>query len=237
MRADAKNPIAFSPSFCAAGARYPSPCGRRDGRDFPPCAALDIPHLPHIAFFAFHSRHFCRVAMSFSPQSDRRFAGIRNSTPRADARAGPGAAPNRRAWKQVSAKRRGINARCRIAMQSAIYAEIYADMPTLCLDARASAQSSLVRAPHKSIPPRNAGALGGRLQQRSGVQTQFWSVPFIGDSLLQVNRNCRGRDVNAVERSLGKGEVISSILTGSTRMLSLARCSRRSWIASRCAAR
>ena len=87
VRAGAKNPIAFSPSFCAAGARYPSPCGRRDRRDFPPCAALDIPHLPHIAFFAFHSRHFCRVAMSFSPQSNRRFARIRNQTPRADARA------------------------------------------------------------------------------------------------------------------------------------------------------
>ena len=100
-------------------------------------------------------------------------------------------------------------------MQSAIYAEIYADMPTLCLDARASAQSSLVRAPHKSIPPRNAGALGGRLQQRSGVQTQFWSVVFIRDSLLQVNRNCRGRDVDAVEHSIGKGGVVSSILTGS----------------------
>jgi hypothetical protein len=50
--------------------------------------------------------------------------------------------------------------------------------------APASAKSSLVRAPPKSIPPRNAGALGGWLRQRSGVQTQFWSVRFIGDSLV-----------------------------------------------------
>ena len=64
-------------------------------------------------------------------------------------------------------------------------------------------------APRKSIPPRNAGALIGWLQQQSGVQTQFWSVPFIGDSLLQVNRNCLGRASNAVEHSLGKGEVVS----------------------------
>jgi hypothetical protein len=149
----------------------------------------------------------------------------------------PDAAPNRRAWKQVSANgtrsTRAAGSQC----SQPLSAEIYADVPTLCLDAPASAKSSLARAPHKNIPPRNAEALGGRFQQRSGVQTQFWSVPFIGDSLLQVNRNCRGRDVDAVERSLGKGEVISSILTGSTRMLSLARCSRRSWIASRCAAR
>ena len=53
----------------------------------------------------------------------------------------------------------------------------------------------------KSIPPRDAGALGGWLQQRSGVQTQFWSVVFIGDSLLQVNQNCRGQGVDAVELS------------------------------------
>jgi hypothetical protein len=102
-----------------------------------------------------------------------------------------------------------INARRRIAMQSASYGEIYADVPTQCLDAPASAKSTLPSAPRKSIPPRNAGALGGWLQQRSGVQTQFWSVPFIGDSLLQVNRNCLGRASNAVEHSLGKGEVVS----------------------------
>jgi hypothetical protein len=72
-------------------------------------------------------------------------------------------------------------------MQSATYAEIYADMPALCLDA-GERKISARRAPHKSIPPRDAGALGGRLQQRSGVQTQFWSVPLIEDSLLQVNQ-------------------------------------------------
>jgi hypothetical protein len=72
-------------------------------------------------------------------------------------------------------------------------AEFHAAMPTLCLDAAASTKSPLVRAASKSIPPRNAGALGGKLQQRSGVQMQFWSVVFTRDSLLQVNRNSLGR--------------------------------------------
>ena len=109
----------------------------------------------------------------------------------------------------------GINAPSRIAMQSVTNGRAsrgYAD--AVSRPASASAKSSLARAPHKSIPPRDAGALEGRLQQRSGVQTQFWSVPFIRDSLLQVNRNCRGRDVDAVEHSIGKGGVVSSILTG-----------------------
>jgi hypothetical protein len=39
--------------------------------------------------------------MSFSPQSNCRFAGPRNQTPRADDGRKPGAAPDRRAWKQV----------------------------------------------------------------------------------------------------------------------------------------
>jgi hypothetical protein len=90
--------------------------------------------------------------------------------------------------------------RCRIAMQSASYAEIYADMPTLCLDTPASTKSSLARAPRKSIPPRNAGALGGQLQQRSGVQSQFWSVVFIEDSRLQVNQIYLRQGVDAVEQ-------------------------------------
>jgi hypothetical protein len=30
---------------------------------------------------------------------------------------------------------------------------------------------------------------------------QLWSIVFIRDSLLQVNRNCRGRDVDAVEHN------------------------------------
>ena len=38
-------------------------------------------------------------------------------------------------------------------MQSATYVEIHADMPTLCLDAPASAKSSLVRAATKAIRP------------------------------------------------------------------------------------
>jgi hypothetical protein len=62
-------------------------------------------------------------------------------------------------------------------------------------------KSTLARASHKSIPPRNAGALGGRLQQRSGVQTQFWSVVFIRDSLLQVNLNCLGPSAAASKPS------------------------------------
>jgi hypothetical protein len=44
----------------------------------------------------------------------------------------------------------------------------------------------------QSIPPRDAGALGGGLQQRSRVRTQFGIVVLIEDSLLQVNRNYRG---------------------------------------------
>ena len=67
--------------------------------------------------------------------------------------------------------------------------EIYAAMPTLCLDAAASAKSPLVRAAR------------GRLQQRSGVQTQFWSVVFIEDSLLQVNLNCLGPSAAASKPS------------------------------------
>jgi hypothetical protein len=83
-----------------------------------------------------------------------------------------------------------INARCRIAMRSANFAQIYTDVPTLCPDARRRAGNHRSSAhPPKSISPRNAGALGGWPQQRSGVQTQFWSVVFIGDSLLQVNYN------------------------------------------------
>jgi len=71
----------------------------------------------------------------------------------------PGAAPDRRAWKQSLCERRAINARGRVAMQSATYAEIHADTPTLCLDAAASAKPPLVRTPQKAFPPRNAGAL------------------------------------------------------------------------------
>ena len=121
----------------------------------------------------------------------------------------PGAAPDRRAWKQVSATARDQRALPDRNAVSQLRPDLHGRADAMPRRAPASAKSSLVRAPPKSIPPRNAGALGGWLQQRSGVQTQFWSVPFIGDSLLQVNRNCLGRASNAVEHSLGKGEVVS----------------------------
>jgi hypothetical protein len=133
--------------------------------------------------------------------------GCRAATPRADDGRRPGAVPDRRAWKQVLFKRYAISAHCRIAMQSGTHRRVPADMPTLCLDAPASAKSLLARAPHKRIPPRDAGALGGKLQQRSGIQTQFWSVVFIGDSLLQVNRNCR-RQAATEARSPDRGVVV-----------------------------
>jgi hypothetical protein len=69
-------------------------------------------------------------------------------------------------------------------------------MPTQCLDARSANHRSHAY-PQKAFRP---GMLEW-LQQRSGVQTQFWSVVFIGDSLLQVNQNCRGQGVDAVELS------------------------------------
>jgi hypothetical protein len=81
-----------------------------------------------------------------------------------------------------------IYARGRIAMRSANFAQIYTDGPDAMSRRAGKRKINARRASHKSIPPRNAGALGGRLQQRSGVQTQFWSVPLIEDSLLQVNQ-------------------------------------------------
>ena len=135
-RAGAKNPIASSPSLCAAGARYPSPGGRHDRHDCAPCTARDSPHLRHIAFFALHSRTFCRVAMSFSPQSNRPVRpalAIKRHAPTT----GGGPAPLQIGERGNRFLRTGANnARCRIAMQSANCAEIHADMPTQCLDAR-----------------------------------------------------------------------------------------------------
>jgi hypothetical protein len=59
--------------------------------------------------------------MPFSPQSNRRFAGIRNQTPRAD----DGREARRRSKSESVetgfCERHAINARCRIAMQSATY--------------------------------------------------------------------------------------------------------------------
>jgi len=57
--------------------------------------------------------------MSFSPRSNRRFAGPRNQTPRAD----DGREARRRSKSESVetgvCERHAINARCRIAMQSA----------------------------------------------------------------------------------------------------------------------
>src|SRR4051812_37529100 len=137
--------------------------------------------------------------MSFSPQSNCRFAGPRNQTPRADDGRKPGAAPDRRAWKQVL--RNGTGSTRAAGSQ---YSQPL--MPRFTRTCRRNVSTpgaqiiARTRTP-KSIPPRDAGALGGWLQQRSGVQTQFWSVVFIGDSLLQVNQNCRGQGVDAVELS------------------------------------
>jgi hypothetical protein len=147
--------------------------------------------------------------MSFSPIQSAGWPGPRNQTPRADDGRRPGAAPNRRAWKQVSANGTRSTRAAGSPCSPASYGEIYADVPTQCLDAPASAKSTLAqRTPQKHSAP-ECWSLIGWLQQQSGVQTQFWSVPFIGDSLLQVNRNCLGRASNAVEHSLGKGEVVS----------------------------
>jgi hypothetical protein len=66
--------------------------------------------------------------------------GIRNQTPRADARAEARRRSRSESVETGFCERHAINARCRITMQSATYAEIYADMPTLCLDAPASAK-------------------------------------------------------------------------------------------------
>jgi hypothetical protein len=88
------------PNFCAAHFLRGEPRATCVGR---PSTALDIPDLPRIASFAFHSRHFCRVAMPFSPIQSAGSPEARNQTPRADPGRRPGAAPNRRAWKQVSA--------------------------------------------------------------------------------------------------------------------------------------
>jgi hypothetical protein len=96
----------------------------------------------------------------------------------------PGAAPDRRAWKQVSATARDLRALPDRNAVSQLRPDLHGRADAMPRRAPASAKSSLVRAPPKSIPPRNAGALGGWLRQRSGVQTQFWSVRFIGDSLV-----------------------------------------------------
>jgi hypothetical protein len=126
-------------------------------------------------------------------------AAPNNQTPRADDGRRPGAAPDPESVQTGFGERHAMNARAGSPYSQLLTAEIHADVPMLCLDAPASAKSSLARASHKSIPPRNAGALGGRLQQRSGVQTQFWSIVLIGDSLLQVNQNCEvGADGQAV---------------------------------------
>ena len=65
------------------------------------------------------------------------------------------------------------------------------------------------RIPQKHSAP-ECWSPGGWLQQRSGVQTQFWSVVFIRDLLLQVNRNCRALGADASD-SPDKGEVASQL--------------------------
>jgi hypothetical protein len=73
----------------------------------------------------------------------------------------PGAAPDRRAWKQVSATARDQRA---LPDRNAV-SQLRPDLPgradAMPRRAPASVKSPLVRASSKSIPPRNAGAPGG----------------------------------------------------------------------------
>jgi hypothetical protein len=65
----------------------------------------------------------------------------------------PGAAPDRRVLDTGFGETARDQRACGIAMQSATYAEIHTDMPTLCLDTPASAKSSLVAHPTKAFRP------------------------------------------------------------------------------------
>ena len=165
--------------------------------------------------FACHSSPISRAPMASGLAVAQRFAiqcrGCRApSAACADARANARRRSRSESVEAGFAKRHAINRAAGSQCSQLLTAEICADTPTLRLDAPASAKSTLARASRKSIPPRNAGALGGWLQQRSGVQTQFWSVVFIRDSLLQVNRNCRALGADASD-SPDKGEVASQL--------------------------
>jgi len=83
------------------------------------------------------------------------------------------------AWKQVSATARDQRARPDRNAVGHLRRDLRGHADAVSRRAPASAKSWLAGAFPKSIPPRNAGAPGGWPQQRSGVQTQFWSVPLI----------------------------------------------------------
>ena len=156
--------------------------------------------------FACHSSPISRAPMASGLAVAQRFAihcrGCARHQRRAPTRGRmPGAAPDRRAWKQVSATARDQRALPDRNAVSQLRSDLHGRADAMPRRAPASAKSSLVRAPPKSIPPRNAGAPGGWPQQRSGVQTQFWSVVFIRDSLLQVNLNCLGPSAAASKPS------------------------------------
>jgi hypothetical protein len=125
-------------------------------------------------------------------KSMSRFARLMSSINATRRRAGgrPGAAPDRRAWNRFLQTTRDQLA---LPDRHALTVESHADMPTL-FSTRAGKRKIIARArtPKKHSAP-ECWSPKGKRQQRSGVQTQFWSVVFIGDSLLQVNRNYRGR--------------------------------------------
>ena len=223
--------VAHTPPCPASIASYafldsPSPCRSRHHRDRLLCQALGRRSLivlraaPRVRALRLsrYSRSFaCRflrlpfLTDQLCPDGvrARSCSAVRNSMSRLRAisgvrrRAGesPGVAPDRRAWKQVSATARDQRA---LPDRNAVshFAQIYTDVPMLCPDARRRAQNHRSSAhPQKAFRPGMLEPRRAAQQQRSGVQTQFWSVLFIRDSLLQVNLNCLGPSAAASKPS------------------------------------
>jgi hypothetical protein len=106
--------------------------------------------------------HFSPISRAPMPSGVRSYSAVRNSTSRlrapsaacADARGRrPGAAPDRRAWKQVSATARDLRALPYRNAVSQLRPDLHGRANAMPRRAPASAKSSLVRAPPKSIPP------------------------------------------------------------------------------------
>ena len=109
--------------------------------------------------FACHSSPISRAPMASGLAVAQRFAiqcrGCARHQRRAPSRGRmPGAAPDRRAWKQVSATARDLRARPDRNAVSQLRPDLHGRADAMPRRAPASEKSSLVRAPPKSIPPR-----------------------------------------------------------------------------------